>query len=636
MASERFHSPPQDHTTQASECGSLSQHPLAQEPVLSEEGENSCCSLSQHSLSPGDGGRRKETIHSPLTATTDRQGLPSSNNTGCSKKDLEPANDLTDKLVREYAEDEAFFLKKEIPAQHLLELLQKDIGLPSGSSSAVSSASETSVKIAASFSEEPKSTEVCKSGTEQSRVRREGPPGQDSFPKQQTQHPDRDLCPDQSQTLSSQVSNITTGLRSTQPDEGSDVLHRELLFEVQKRSSCEVEFKKQQQQIPTPLAKSCTLNPTETSKDKPSASRTNLPGMPWTGPFSAGVERCLREQDLWSSGNQTGIDGSYLGFLPQSQSTPGIFKAPPKSSVKAKLGQLSAIESNKDTSSQSNTAISPQPADVTDAANKFQEESTSVKVQFLPSLSYMQKVDAWRANQNSGKTSLFDSLALQGFSGISPKKKAYDAVSDTLNRVLTQQAKSLQQPPVSVAANQNVTQSSSTATSGSLSFRREETVGSVPSDRDNTGSATEPPASPCGRSQSHSSLNTVVMSVKKDQQTARGAERESPTQDGVHHQPSAAAQLLPLVSIGQFSDVSPEQDLTLSSSQNSHSSGVKLGTSIGASSVVSLEVDNYAPYWTSKVSTPPPQPGPQELNIEERIPVFVNFKFLHKQALNFI
>lgn len=625
MASERFHFPPQDRTTQASERGSLSQHPLAQEG----EGENSCCSLSQHSLSPGDEGRRKETIHSPLTAITDGQGLPSRDNTGCSKKDSEPVNDPPDKPVRENSEDEAFFLNKKIPAQHLLELLQKDMDMPSGSSSTVSSASETSVKIAASFSEELKSSQVCKSGTEQSTVRREGPPGQDSFPQQQTQQPDRDLCPDQSQTLSSQVSNITTGLRSTQPDDSSEVLHRELLYEVQRRSSCEVEYKKQQQKIPTPPGQSVTLHPTQTSEEKPSVSRTNLHGVPWTGPFSAGVE--LREQDLWSSGNQTGIDGSYLGFLPQSQSTPGVFKAPPKSSVKAKLEQLSPIDSNKDTSSQSNTGISPQPADVheADVSNQFQEESTSAKVQFLPSLSYMQKVDAWRANQISGKTSLFDSLVLQGFSGVSPKKKAYDAVSDTLNRILTQQAKSLQQPPVSVAS-QNVTQSFSTAPSGSSSFRREEAVGSAPTDRDNTGSATGPSASSFNRSQSHSSLSTVVMSVKKDQQTERCAARESPTQDDIHHQPSATAQPLPLVSIGQFSDVSPDQDLTLSSSQNSHSSGIKLGTSIGASSVVSLEVDNYAPYWTSKLSTPPPQPRPRELNIEERIPVFEKLKIVHK------
>lgn len=636
MASERFHFPPQDHTTQASERGSLSQHPLAQETIHSEEGENSCCSLSQHSLSPGDKGRPKETIHSPLIATTDR---PSRDNTGSREKDLEPVTDPPDKPVGDAAEDEAFFLNKEIPAQHLLDLLQKDIGMPSGSSSAVSSASETSVKTAASFSKESKSTQVCKPGTEQSMVRREGPSGEASLPQQQTQQPVKDFYSDQSRTLSSEVCNITMGLRSTQPDDSSEVLHRELLSEVERRSSREAESEKQQRKSPTPPGQSLTPHPTEMSEGKPSVTRTNLCGVPWTGPFSAGFERGHREQDLWSSGNQTGIDGSYLGFLPQSQSTPGIFKVPPKSSVKGKLGQLSAVESNKENSSQSDTGISPQPADVHDAAvsNQCQEETTSAKVQSLPSLSYIQKVDAWRTNQTSGKTSLFDSLALQGFTGISPKKKAYNAVSDTLNRILSQQARTLQQPSVSSATNKKVTQSSSLAPSGSSSLRRGEAVGSAPSDKDNTGSATGPSASTFGRSQSLSSLSTVVTTVKKDQQTERCAEREkSQTQDDVQHQFSATAQPSPLVSLGQFSDVSPDRDLTLSSSRDSHSSGIKLGTSIGASSVVSLEVDNYAPYWTSKPSTPPPQPKPRELNIEERIPVFEKLKIVHKKALNFI
>lgn len=616
MASERFHFLPQDRTTQASECGSLSQHPLAQATVLSEEGVSSCGSLSQHSLSPGD---------------KDKQEVSSRDDTGNREKDSDTVTDPPDKPAGQAVEDETFFLNKEIPAQHLLELLQKDIGmLSSSSSSAVSSASETSVKISASFSKESKSTQVCKPEIDQSTVRREGPPGEASGPQQHTQQRDRN----QSRTLSSEVCNITMGVRSTRPDESSEELHRELLSEVERSSSREAESKNQPQQSLTQPGQSFTPHPTKMSGGKPSVTRTNLGGMPWTGPFSAGVERCPREQDLWSSGNQTGIDGSYLGFLPQSQSTPGVFKAPPKSGVKAKL---SLIESNKENSYQSSTEISPQPhvpvADVhhPDSSNQCQEKATTAQVQSLPSLSYMQKVDAWRANQTSGKTSLFDSLALQGFSGISPKKKAYDAVSDTLNRLLSQQTRNLQQPPVSAAANEGVTQSSSTTPSFS---RRGEAVGRAPSDKDNTGSTTRPSISTFGTSQSHSSVSTVVMSVKKDQQTERRVEEEtSHTQDDVSHQPSAITQPLPRMSLGQFSDVSLDRDLALSSSQDSYNSGVKLGTSVGASSVVSLEVDNYAPYWTSKLSTPPPQPRPRELNIEERIPVFEKLKISHIQDI---
>ncbi|XP_060938167.1 mucin-2 [Limanda limanda] len=603
MASERFTFQPQDGTTQASERGSLSQHPLAQATILSEEGTSSSCSLSQHSMPPEEESRQEEMIPSRLT---DLQAY----DVGGREKDSETLTDLKNKLAA--IDDDTLFLSKDIPAQHLLDILQKDIGMPSSSSSALSSASVMSVKSITSSVQESKSSKTSKPGIPQSSATREGPPGEASLPRQQTQQPDP------SQTLSSEACNITMGSRSTQPDDSSEALYRELLSEAEGQRSREAGAKKHQQKSASPPAQIRT----ETSTGKPSVTRKNRSDLPWTGPFSSGVERLHREQDLWSSGNQTGVDGSYLGFLPQSQSTPGVFKAPPKSSVKATLGKLSAIESDKESSYQSRTGISPQPAvpepDVQrpDSADQCHEEHTSAKVQSLPSLNYIQKVDAWRTNQSSGSTSLFDSLALQGFSGVSPKKKAYDAVSDSLNRILSEQVRSLQQPPVSSAPNESVTQKSSEAPSGSSSPRRGETMGSAPSDKDTTGSAAGPSSSPFVRSQSHSSISTVVMSAQKE---------KNETQDDVHHhQPSVSAQPSPLVNLGQFSDVSVDRDLTLSSSQESYNSGVKLGTSIGASSVTSLEVDNYAPYWTSKLRSTPPLPGPREFSIEERIPLYLH------------
>ncbi|KAL0177661.1 hypothetical protein M9458_026555, partial [Cirrhinus mrigala] len=57
---------------------------------------------------------------------------------------------------------------------------------------------------------------------------------------------------------------------------------------------------------------------------------------------------------------------------------------------------------------------------------------------------------------------------------------------------------------------------------------------------------------------------------------------------------------------------------TLSSSQGSYHGEQSMRASVGAaSSVVSLEVDNYAPYWTSRPASPP---HTRELNIEDRIP----------------
>ncbi|XP_041668480.1 uncharacterized protein alms1 [Cheilinus undulatus] len=621
VVSERFHLPSQDISSQASERCSLSQHPLAQATILSEEGASSCCSLSQHSLSPRDNSKGTEPVQTEAAQTllvplTNIKRISSSDDLDTRKKDSETLTELPDKRAGESAEDETFFLSKDVPAHHLLDLLQKDFGMPSSSSSAVSSASKTSENTAASCAVEAKGTQGYKPGIDHSMVRREGPTGEVSVPQQQTQPPE--------------VSNITMGRGSTQPDDSSEVLHRELMSEVERRNSSEGASKNRLLKNPTPPGQSFTPYPSERHEGKPSVTKTNVSGIPWTEPFSAGVERGLREQDLWSSGNQTGIDGSYLGFLPQSQSTPGVLKAPAKSSARVKLGQLSDIESSKENSCRSSTGILSQPGipvanvHTPDSASQCQEEATSAKVQSLPSLNFMQKVDAWRANQNSGKTSLFDSLALQGFSGVSPKKKAYDAVSDSLNRILSQQARSLEQP-VSSAANPNITESSSTAHSASSSSRRGEAVGSAPSDKDNSGTTMRPSASPYGRSQSHSSINTV-MSVHKDQQTETNTEKEnSQSRDDVQNQPSATVQPLPFMSLGHFSDVSLDRDSTLSSSLDSNNHEIKLGTSIGASSVVSLEVDNYAPYWTSKVSTPPPpQPRLRELNIEERIPLYLH------------
>lgn len=592
MASERFQCPPEDDTAQSLECASLSQHPLAQETILSEEEQISCYSLSQYSLSPADKSSENQ---------------PSEEGTGENKKSPEPPAEPPDKPVREEAvEAEALFLKKEIPDEQLLELLQKDIETRSGSS-AFSSSSQTSVKFTASSSKEPESFRAEE---------------QDETPLHHEQL-DRDIHPDQPGTMPPGSFNITMGPRSSQPDDSSEALHRELLSEVERSRVREAESEKQQKKSPSPPAQFITPLPTETYRGEHSVPASDLRGEPGVEPLSTAVVQGHRERDLWSSGNQTAIDGSYLAFLPQSQSTPGVFSAPPKSSVKRPLGQLSAIES--DNSNQSDTGTPPQPAAVhhTGVSSESQEEAASAEVQSLPTVNFKQKVDAWRANQGSGNMSLFDSLALQGYSDVSPKKRAYDAISDTLNGILSQQVRSLKLPPGSYAANQDAAQSSSFAQAGSSALWRGEAAGSSPDEEENTGSAPGPSTSTFNRSQFHSSHSIAAVRSDSDQQMEGSANQESLTQSDVRHRPSTSAHPSPLVTLDQFIDISPDPDSTLSGSRDSHSSMVKQETSIGASSVVSLEVDNYAPYWTSRASTPPHQLKPRELNIEERIPVLL-------------
>lgn len=604
MASERFQCPPEDDTAQSLECASLSQHPLAQETILSEEEQISCYSLSQHSFSPADKSIENQ---------------PSGEGTGENKKTPEPPGEPPDKPVREeVVEAEALFLKKEIPAEQLLELFQKDIETRSGSS-AFSSSSQTSVKFTASSSKEPESFRVFNLDSEEGTVRAED---QDENPLHREQ-PDRDIHPDQPGTIPPGSFNITMGPRSSQPDDSSEALHRELLSEVERSRVREAESEKRQKKSLSPPAQFITPLPTKTYRGEQTVPASDLRGEPGMEPLSTAVVHGHREPHLWSSGNQTGINGSYLGFLPQSQSTPGVFSAPPKSSVKRPLGQLSAIES--DNSNQSDTGTPPQPAAVhhTGVSSESQEEAASAEVQSLPTVNFKQKVDAWRANQGSGNMSLFDSLALQGFSGVSPKKRAYDAVSDTLNGILSQQVRSLKLTPGSYAANQDAAQSSSFAQAGSSTSWRGEAAGSVPGEEETAKSAPGPSTSTFNRSQFHSSHSTAAVRSDSDQQTEGSVNQESLTQSGVRHQLSASAHPSPLMTLDQFSDISPDPDSTLSGSRDSQSSMIKQETSVGASSVVSLEVDNYAPYWTSRALTPPPQLKPRELNIEERIPVLL-------------
>lgn len=549
--------------------------------TLLSESEMSCCSLSQHSFSPLNEDRPKTTGHSSLSVTADR------------KDNTEPVTDPQDRPEVEAAEDEAFFLNKDISARHLLKLLQNDIGMQTDSSSTVSSECVVSGNINLPVSA-PKSSPTPKQAiavTPQERPCEVSPP--------QKQLSDSDSYCEQSWTLPSEDSNVTVGPRSTRPDHSSEALHRQLLKEAEQPNGRQAESEKRQ--IPLPAV---APHPTEASQGKPSDTDGVRCKGSQTGPFSVAVERSRKEQSLWSSGIQADVDGSYLGFLPQSQSTPGIFKAPSKSSVKAKAEQLSAIESGKENSSQAAAGISPQSCDhKSEDSTLSQGKAASAEVPSLPSVNYTQKVDAWRANQTSGKTSLLDSLALQGFSGVSPKKKACDALSDAPR----ENVRSFQQPA-------SVTESSSVAPAGSALERGTEAMSSVPGESDNTGGPKGPSALLSTASQS--SLSTVL-----DQGTRSGAENEEnlPSDQDLGATARRPAPLGP----GRSSDA----DLTPSASQDSNGSGMKLATSVGTSSVVSLEVDHYAPYWTSNAS--PPQRF-REINIEERIPVLNNLQVSFK------
>nr|XP_028600135.1 LOW QUALITY PROTEIN: Alstrom syndrome protein 1 [Podarcis muralis] len=59
------------------------------------------------------------------------------------------------------------------------------------------------------------------------------------------------------------------------------------------------------------------------------------------------------------------------------------------------------------------------------------------RIQSLPSLNFMEKVGAWNMSHSAERMS--DALALHGSSGASPRQKAYSAIADSLNRILLKQ-----------------------------------------------------------------------------------------------------------------------------------------------------------------------------------------------------
>lgn len=441
-------------------------------------------------------------------------------------------------------EDEASALRKEPPAE------QDDVD------PVLSSSSQTTVKLV-SPSKAPDSFRALR-------------------PDEQ---PDGHVHADQSGAARPESLNVSVGPRSSRPDDSSELLRRELQSES---------HRSRQRKSPSPPSQ-----PVEGARGLQPGG-----GGPTSEPASPVVRGGRREADLWSSASQAGVEGSYVDFLPQSQSTPGVSAVPlPTSGTKGPAGRLSTIHS--DQSDQSGTGAAPLPAHVPSGPDQQEvvEDGASSQVQALPTVSFKQKVDAWRANQGSASVSLFDTLALQGFSGVSPKQRAFDAVSDTLNDILGQKLNSLKPSP---------------AAEHGAPVWRGEAVGSAPEEgeegkeeeveEERIGSAPGPSASTHHGSQSR---------LDPDQQGEAPADLQG---DAHQQQPDPWARPSAPLTLDQFSDVSPD----LSFSQGSRA---KLDTSVGASSALSLEVDNYAPYWTSAASTPPPRPRPREVNIEERIPV---------------
>ncbi|XP_067277475.1 serine-rich adhesin for platelets isoform X2 [Pseudorasbora parva] len=614
------------------EQSTLSQHPL-EVPAALSEGEKSCCSLSQHSLSPGDHCKGLEDQWSISYVSVDKIN-----------RHMEGEEQTT-----------AQQLSEGTSARLLLDYRKEDVVVAVSSSSAVSSASNTQNTDKSQLDH---SMNLLKG--------REQPQGgslssSSSFQKAAVS------------VIGSDVSNITFRESQMHSYQSTDHLQDQLLSEGQRGS------------ISAPAIKHHSGNKSGLCVTPAGEGVMHVPGF---------------QRVLWSSGHLTATDGSFLSSQPVSQSTPAVpLMRPPPALTKlslihskqeaialvaasaqnshSKTGLMPSLDLSDQHSSPiysetkatafvgpSETSqimshvhpvsneqaplpvLNPPASDTLLSITKPFYSGTKMKdqvscyplgrVQSLPSLSYLQKVDAWKANQSSSR-SFYDNLDLQGSDVVSPKKKTQDTVSEALKHMLSRDT----HQAFCANASSQVIQPRSSSHSGSGSPRRVDVVGAGAC----RGQASD---SPVNRSHSHSSLSSVVTSIQRDTGThsqqvpAAQSDDIIPATRSLDSQPSvlsggrgeggnnsaphmdkSSIKMSPFLTLGRFSDVSSSLNMssTLSSSQGSCHGERSMRASVGAaSSVVSLEVDNYAPYWTSRPASPP---YTKELNIEDRIPMYL-------------
>ncbi|XP_062430471.1 centrosome-associated protein ALMS1 [Rhea pennata] len=186
---------------------------------------------------------------------------------------------------------------------------------------------------------------------------------------------------------------------------------------------------------------------------EPGASRTELTIS------DLSIERGHKVTDVSPSFNLLVGDGSFSGHLahPKYQSTPGIFvnknikvdelsKTPlNKSNIQASLSCLN--EETLGNSSTSTPTSSVEKHQCTWEENNEHSEPLKLKYphtgrfQSLPSLSFMEKVGAWNVSQAEKMSS---SLPLCDPTGISPRRRAYSAIVDSSNRILSNRILSIQ------------------------------------------------------------------------------------------------------------------------------------------------------------------------------------------------
>ncbi|NXA31286.1 ALMS1 protein, partial [Eudromia elegans] len=293
------------------------------------------------------------------------------------------------------------------------------------------------------------------------------------------------------------------------------------------------------------------------------------------------------------------------------------------------------------------------------------------RIQSLPSLSFMEKVGAWNVSQPEKMSS---SLALSDPSGSSARRKAYSAIASSSKRILSMQNSTgdpkgcvaastretvslanlpfldenfmpvtTSQPDASVSGTSrapslkdvvlpaNSTQAVQPLEEKSAGFGVSETKESSNSSLDSmlqkftaklvvAGSSDEDVGS--NNTEQSSDPHLIISSEKKDQLLRKVGNSPADGEEscgGLENQRRSPK--LPEtpghVTMDHFSDISPDSLNLLASSGGS--SQVDLGSSLVSRHFFSAEEDKFIPFRPTPLKTP----QKEELNIEERIPVYL-------------
>ncbi|XP_029450540.1 Alstrom syndrome protein 1 isoform X2 [Rhinatrema bivittatum] len=705
-------------TLQAGDASSicfLSQHPISPFSLRAEEGKEHGNQTDDRTLHCNPGGDKNFVVPDTLMRISSQIGLQ--------KHGISPA----DQANRIFPTGDVSFLNTSIPAPLLLDLLEKEVGL--SSSAGVSSRSGNSSSTSSSRDSEKEKTQQQVEDTDMQELESLGQEFCQSLSDGKSLLEFDLLLRDSTEanfaTKSSKMSltsvaegvdlnnfpqsdlsgiTIHPGNRqfsSSSKDElvkhvGSEILHRH-----QEKEASDSTRNSVSQRISFQPA-TVSADSTEQYIKKKSAIEVQ-PGdirAELTASSGCSIERGHKYTDISSSVNPPMDDSTFCVRLvgPISQSTPGIFMN--KSTKEEVLGKLSTIKSSiqashlslseEHSSRSSESTLAPafqrMQSDQSgheanfESSESLRGSSPTGRIGSLPTLSYIEKIGAWNMNRSSEKIS-FDTLALHGLTGLSPKKKAYSAVADSLNRMLSKHisysnpkkvlaatfvgASSLtglhsedQRPmctlPLTRSQSDNIVNvvSKDNLQAEDLQAKiLKETAQALKEDDINKSSNTgmldgkEKHANLTKSREKHikASLDTKGSMHDYDFKGSNKSLEENMSNSNekvpklvkenacdrlekfsIPKQPPDAICSTSKISLDQFSDVSIDADVNMlyNSQSNSHVEQIVIGSTgvVSDHSLTSLEIDNYVPYWSPTIKTP----DKKELNIEERIPTYLH------------